>query len=232
MDPSKLYYKLLNKHHAITNKFTIITASSGLPYVRPEELFPIDVDREAITEWIFTTKDVYIPQKINKKLFSSLHYYIFEYEQLHGGRSLPTIINDFITEYGTPKKRAMRSDRGRGIGRGRGRGRGGIRSAAVIGAADVGAAVEDIDTDESDEDEDECPICADGLDPSDVHAPLVLTECGHRFHRKCFTDWLAKGNNSCPYCRKENPKYAGRKKQYSKKRNCNSRRKLRYTCKK
>lgn len=33
---------------------------------------------------------------------------------------------------------------------------------------------------------------------------LICTECDHYMGKKCYKKWI-KVNNSCPYCRKENP---------------------------
>ena len=43
---------------------------------------------------------------------------------------------------------------------------------------------------------DDCPICKETIYKND----LIITECNHKFHKKCFSDWK-KNNNTCPLCR-------------------------------
>ena len=41
-----------------------------------------------------------------------------------------------------------------------------------------------------------CAICIEDL----YKNPSIL-ECGHKFHKECFTKWYIFGNNTCPTCR-------------------------------
>ncbi|CAH0559960.1 unnamed protein product [Brassicogethes aeneus] len=43
----------------------------------------------------------------------------------------------------------------------------------------------------------ECAICLEDFETREL-------SCGHVFHTKCISKWL-QYNNTCPFCRKENP---------------------------
>lgn len=45
---------------------------------------------------------------------------------------------------------------------------------------------------------DNCPICKEGINKND----LFVTECNHKFHKSCFSEWK-KNNDTCPLCRDE-----------------------------
>lgn len=42
----------------------------------------------------------------------------------------------------------------------------------------------------------ECSICLAGLT-----GPCKTLPCGHRFHRRCISQWTHRGHHTCPYCR-------------------------------
>lgn len=44
---------------------------------------------------------------------------------------------------------------------------------------------------------DPCPICTDP-------GPNAMTSCGHYFHFRCISEWLGRGNSTCPTCRSPN----------------------------
>ena len=43
---------------------------------------------------------------------------------------------------------------------------------------------------------DTCPICKEGINKDE----LFVTECNHKFHKNCFSDWKTN-NDTCPLCR-------------------------------
>lgn len=45
-----------------------------------------------------------------------------------------------------------------------------------------------------------CPICLNEYDEGDK--VITGTSCSHMFHYDCCMQWLEKGNEHCPYCRK------------------------------
>lgn len=51
--------------------------------------------------------------------------------------------------------------------------------------------------DVSDDEKDKCSICLKSLSN---HTIQTLTTCGHRFHKRCITQWL-KTKDTCPLCR-------------------------------
>lgn len=54
---------------------------------------------------------------------------------------------------------------------------------------------------------DEAPNTIDyNNDSTDENAPEILF-CGHKFHKKCISDWLSR-NDSCPICRRRAPRYS------------------------
>jgi hypothetical protein len=44
-----------------------------------------------------------------------------------------------------------------------------------------------------------CSIC---LNPARKTRGVKDLRCGHRFHKKCINEWVEKGGNTCPMCRK------------------------------
>ena len=48
----------------------------------------------------------------------------------------------------------------------------------------------------------ECAICMDDYDEQSYVTSLPCNE-GHYFHTHCITDWITKGQNTCPLCRTE-----------------------------
>lgn len=44
-----------------------------------------------------------------------------------------------------------------------------------------------------------CSIC---LNPARKTRGVKDLQCGHRFHKKCISDWSNKGGHTCPLCRK------------------------------
>jgi hypothetical protein len=46
-----------------------------------------------------------------------------------------------------------------------------------------------------------CPIChLAKCDEMPDYTKIIVTTCGHAFHRKCLKDWVAE-NTTCPTCR-------------------------------
>lgn len=45
----------------------------------------------------------------------------------------------------------------------------------------------------------ECTICLDELTPPST-LPIASAKCGHLFHKRCITDWVADAR-TCPQCR-------------------------------
>lgn len=52
----------------------------------------------------------------------------------------------------------------------------------------------------------ECVICILplGMEEANETSKFFKTPCGHRFHKKCLTDWM-KEKHQCPVCRKVIP---------------------------
>lgn len=51
--------------------------------------------------------------------------------------------------------------------------------------------------------EKECPICFDEYGEEHLkNKQIVITECGHLFHKECISNWLHEKKN-CPVCRYE-----------------------------
>ena len=51
--------------------------------------------------------------------------------------------------------------------------------------------------------EKECPICFEEYKEDQVkNKEIVITECGHLYHKKCIENWLEEKKN-CPVCRCE-----------------------------
>jgi hypothetical protein len=46
----------------------------------------------------------------------------------------------------------------------------------------------------------DCTICTEVFQPTDQ---VILTSCGHIFHRDCIKPWLCNESTKCPSCRKE-----------------------------
>ncbi len=44
----------------------------------------------------------------------------------------------------------------------------------------------------------ECPICTEGISAD----ALLLTHCGHKYHKECIREHMAVSGNKCPTCRK------------------------------
>lgn len=42
-----------------------------------------------------------------------------------------------------------------------------------------------------------CSVCLEGMTPE----IQTRTSCGHLFCHNCLTDWINRGNNTCPVCR-------------------------------
>ena len=50
---------------------------------------------------------------------------------------------------------------------------------------------------------DMCSVCLDVMALNATDKPLIMTRCGHTFHNKCISDWMAIPSHlSCPICRK------------------------------
>lgn len=46
----------------------------------------------------------------------------------------------------------------------------------------------------------QCSICCDNIDETSKNVQWTFTDCGHKYHVECLTNWT-KFNHTCPICR-------------------------------